>query len=150
MEPQNHHQSIIQKELECAICLKQFVSPRFLPCLHTFCSSPCLQSLCESKKEGDQVSCPICRKEAVIPKDGFPLNFFAQNFAQILPLVANQITTNQVIPTRICDECEEGAEDSEAVSFCKECEAGEGVYLCNDHTENHKSQRKPRITLFRF
>ena len=106
-----HQESRVQKELECAICLKQFVSPRCLPCLHTFCSSPCLESLCKNKKEGDKVSCPICRKEAVVPKDGlFPLNFFAQNIAQIFP-------TDQTMAAPIpkCHECEDDAKDNEAV-----------------------------------
>ena len=133
-----HQESSVQKELECAICLKQFVSPRFFPCLHTFCSSPCLEALCKNKKEGDKVTCPICRREAVVPKDAlFPLNFFAQNFAQLFP--ADQTMT---APIPKCHECEDDAEDNEAVSFCKECEGG--VYLCHDHTQNHKKSKKTK------
>ena len=134
-----HQESRVQKELECAICLKQFVSPRFFPCLHTFCSSPCLESVCQNKKEGDKVSCPICRKEAVVPKDGlFPLNFFAQNIAQLFP-------TDQTMnaPIRKCGKCDDDAEDNEAVSFCKECKGG-GVYLCPFHAEAHKRSKKTK------
>ena len=134
-----HQESSVQKELECSICLKQFVSPRFFPCLHTFCSSPCLEALCQNKREGDKVSCPICRKEAVVPQDGlFPLNFFAQNIAQLFP--ADQTTT---APIRKCGKCEDDAEDNEAVSFCKECKGG-GVYLCPFHAEAHKRSKKTK------
>ena len=100
-----------------------------------------LKVLCKNKKEGDKVSCPICRRVAVVPKDGlFPLNFFAQNIAQLLSPTDQTMTAS----IRKCHKCEDDAEDNEAASFCKECEGGEGVYLCPFHSEAHKRSKKTK------
>jgi len=56
---------------ECCICLKTFIDPRMLPCIHTFCLQ-CLNDLADksNKKAGDEIPCPVYRKEFSIPRDG--------------------------------------------------------------------------------
>ena len=61
------------KELECSICLDQYVSPKLLSCMHTFCSN-CISKLPQQEHYEDQlqygsqhcnismnVACPECR-----------------------------------------------------------------------------------------
>ena len=65
---------------ECCICLKTFTDPRMLPCIHTFCFQ-CLKDLADksNKKPGEEIRCPVCRKEFRIPRDGvhgIQKNFF--------------------------------------------------------------------------
>ena len=53
----------------CPICLEQFDNPKALPCLHTFCLK-CLQDYFKDQRSGDEVQCPMCRKEFQIPASG--------------------------------------------------------------------------------
>ena len=66
------------KELECSICLDQYVNPKLLSCMHTFCSN-CISKLLQKgiyhkdqrqqhqhqfyKQHNQQmtVTCPECR-----------------------------------------------------------------------------------------
>ena len=56
------------KLLECSICLEQIKSPKMLPCQHSFCLEPCLESLFQSNRdplEGmNTVECPLCRQSS--------------------------------------------------------------------------------------
>eukprot|EP01088_Endostelium_zonatum_P002353 TRINITY_DN1288_c0_g3_i1.p1 TRINITY_DN1288_c0_g3~~TRINITY_DN1288_c0_g3_i1.p1 ORF type:complete len:370 (+),score=68.50 TRINITY_DN1288_c0_g3_i1:46-1155(+) len=128
-------EEMIQRELECAICCQQFVSPRYLPCLHTFCSS-CLDTLCQ-KKRGNMIACPLCRQNAAIPAQGqFPVNFFAENISQLFPVGGKVVGTS----SGRCVECDEDEEDNEGTTFCKDC----GGHLCDAHSETHKKMKKSK------
>ena len=50
--------------LTCTICLKTFIVPKYLPCLHTFCET-CIHTYITSSVKGDKSTgfkCPICRR----------------------------------------------------------------------------------------
>lgn len=57
---------------ECSICLEVLTKPVSLPCRHVFCLT-CLQKYAvhSNKRPGDCLSCPICRRELVIPNRNF-------------------------------------------------------------------------------
>lgn len=55
---------------QCSICRERYSDPRVLPCLHSFCLD-CLQKAGSSLRPGDRMSCPLCRKEFVIPEEDF-------------------------------------------------------------------------------
>lgn len=57
--------------LTCCICLDTVVAPKTLPCQHTFCKDPCLQSLIQN----ESVLCPLCRNTFAVPVNGFPTNY---------------------------------------------------------------------------
>ena len=53
----------------CSICLEMFDDPKSLPCLHAFCLK-CLEGYFNDKHPGDEVPCPLCKREFQIPPDG--------------------------------------------------------------------------------
>ena len=61
-------QEDLDKFLECPICLEQIKQPKMLPCQHSFCMKPCLESMIKEDrfvpakgKTRFHVTCPICR-----------------------------------------------------------------------------------------
>ena len=57
----------IRRHLTCSICLDVFVSPKTLPCLHTFCHT-CLREyigrgILSNPGEKQYFECPLCRSK---------------------------------------------------------------------------------------
>jgi tripartite motif-containing protein 2/3 len=70
---------------ECPICTEVYTDPRGLPCIHTFCLK-CIQGWGEDKLPGDEVGCPLCRKEFTVPDGGFvnlPKNLFLNQLLEM-------------------------------------------------------------------
>ena len=89
---------------ECPICVETLTVPKGLPCYHTFCLK-CLLKYGEHEENdmpGDQVACPLCRANFVIPPGGFadlPNNFFVSKL-----LLSNQLTDeSQTIEKKKCE-----------------------------------------------
>ena len=49
----------------CPVCLDKFRTPKLLPCMHTFCLTPCLTNLVDPRARS--LRCPECRREHPIP-----------------------------------------------------------------------------------
>ena len=49
----------------CPVCLDKFRTPKLLPCMHTFCLTPCLTNLVDPRARS--LRCPECRREHLIP-----------------------------------------------------------------------------------
>ena len=57
-----------------------------LPCIHNFCLE-CLEKTGIDKQPGENMSCPLCRKEFKIPDEGIKgirKNFFIEKFIEVL------------------------------------------------------------------
>ena len=81
---------------ECPICTEVYTDPRSLPCVHTYCLK-CLETLTKDIPPGDEVACPLCRKEFSLPSNGvkdLPKNFFVANFLQVKELSSVESKTS--------------------------------------------------------
>ena len=107
---------------KCPICLEDCKNSKMLPCVHSFCLN-CLQGHCKDKPTGDDVACPVCRKEFQVPDtglEGLPHNFFLQNLIDARD--ASSPKTEEVL----CEAClfendEDGGEIPPATMYCTDC-----------------------------
>jgi len=99
-------QRATEKELddmtECSICTEVFTDPRVLPCIHTFCLK-CLLNYGKDRPPGDDMPCPLCRKEFTIPNDG--LSGMQKNFFMEKLLHARKLSTGHETHHIPCDVC---------------------------------------------
>ena len=123
---------------KCPICLEDCRNPKSLPCLHTFCLH-CLQEHWKDQCTGDDVPCPVCRKELTIPDEGLdalPHNFFLQNLID-----AREASSEQ--PGKVlCEACENDIEENEgtvslATMYCVDC----NQKLCRRCSRPHRAMR---------
>jgi len=73
---------------ECPICTEEFTDPRVLPCGHTYCLK-CIEAWSTDRQPGDELACPLCRKQFTLTSSGFsnlPKNFFVANILQMKEL----------------------------------------------------------------
>jgi hypothetical protein len=125
---------------ECPICSELFKDPRSLPCIHTYCMK-CIEVYGVEKKSGDTLSCPVCRKDFIIPAGGLimlPKNFFMEKLLSI-----KQVTDSRS-ESLMCEVCEAaGRTDlskTRAVVYCVECQEK----LCDDCASVHKNSKLSR------
>jgi len=119
----------------CPICLEVFDNPKALPCLHTFCLK-CLQGHFKDKCPGDDVPCPVCRKEFQIPSDGLSElqhHFFMQHLIDTRN--ASSRSTDEVLCQACLEENEDGEGDvSAATMYCVDCNES----LCQKCSRHHR------------
>jgi len=125
----------------CLICTEVYTDPRVLPCGHTFCLK-CIAAWSTDKQPGDELSCPLCRKEFTLPSNGvedLPKNFFAVNFLQM------KESSNVETTTSGCEACGggEATERKVATVYCVECQqklcqACEGYHKRVKATASHQ------------
>ena len=118
---------------ECPICTELYSEPKILPCIHTFCLK-CLEGWSKDKKPGEQVSCPLCRKEFIFPEGGMnnlPNNFFLAKLLEVKLIVTSKEKS-------FCYYCEFFKHTKEiAKVYCTVCQQ----YLCNICEDFHKQQK---------
>jgi len=101
--------SITTDRTTCPICLEVFDNPKSLPCIHGFCLK-CLERHFRDMMPGDEVPCPLCRKEFQIPLRGLQHHFFIQQLIDARN--ARSKSTDEVgLP---CQACLEGNEENES------------------------------------
>ena len=118
----------------CPICLEVLDNPKSLPCIHGFCLK-CLERHFRDKKPGDEVPCPLCRKEFKIPPDGLcglQHHFIIQQLVDARNVSSK--STDEV-PCQACLEVNEENESSvvSATMYCVDC----GEYLCERCSRPH-------------
>jgi uncharacterized protein YeaO (DUF488 family) len=126
---------------ECPICTELFTDPRVLPCIHTFCLQ-CIEKWGKDKISGDELACPLCRKDTKIPKDGLaglPKNFFVGKLLEVRKL-ASALSLKETL----CDVCsddpqlsKEFKEKATAATYCIECQRN----LCEVCLKQHDKFR---------
>jgi len=122
----------------CPICLELFDNPKSLPCLHAFCLK-CLERHFKDERPGNEVLCPLCRKEFEIPSDG--LSKLQHHFV-IQRLVDARKAVSEESDGEPCEVClVESDENSEkiptATTFCVDCRQK----LCDQCSKPHRRMR---------
>ena len=129
--------SLILKQVKditnCPICEQTLCNPKMLPCFHTFCLE-CIELFCECDEEGNNMPCPMCRREFRVPAGGLSRlnpNFFIER------LIAVQ-AVSMVKEVVDCDVCLTGKQcQVEASFFCLECQEN----MCDSCSDIHKSMK---------
>ncbi|XP_071836539.1 uncharacterized protein [Apostichopus japonicus] len=102
--------------LICCICMKQFRSPKMLPCIHSFCEE-CIEKYA-AKQPGDEVPCPTCRQVCSLPETGvkgLQTNFHLINLVERVNLLERLTNTEE--SASVCDSCK----SFDAEAFCIDC-----------------------------
>jgi len=127
----------LSKQLEdidkCPICHDSFTDPRTLPCIHTFCCQ-CISQCIARKQPNDQMRCPMCRMDFIVPYGGgagLPKNIFVSQMSELRKL------SSTIAEEMACEACEK---EASVVSLCTTCVQK----LCNECCETHKRIRTTR------
>ena len=97
----------LQGKVVCALCLDEYVSPRTLPCLHTFCLS-CLDDYLEAPffQHSRRLECPLCRSSVIVPSNGasgFPVNITVVGITEMLAKYNKKV--RKCAQGQICELC---------------------------------------------
>ena len=86
---------LLERQLECGICLETFQDPKALRCLHAYCRK-CIQMLVENKE--NEVKCPQCRKTFAVEDnnpDSLPTVLFINELIEIYNKVKLVVLADQ-------------------------------------------------------
>ncbi|XP_072016230.1 uncharacterized protein [Amphiura filiformis] len=115
----------IDSLINCGICRSEMEQPKALTCLHTFCFK-CLKNV---KHPTDQITCPLCQEDTLLPKGG--VDELQNNF------FINQLKERKAIRgtgefKMLCKCCKK---DKVNVARCVDC-CG---FICQDCADLHKT-----------
>lgn len=115
----------IESLFNCPICFEILKSPKYLPCLHTFCEE-CIQSHIETSLQArpsrTSIKCPICRRRMKKPSQDFSPRKWTNSLPKNHQLLAFQdICDNILRPKILCDSCTKNKKKSFANVRCTEC-----------------------------
>ncbi|XP_071146788.1 E3 ubiquitin-protein ligase Trim36-like [Mytilus edulis] len=139
--------------LTCTICLETFTTPKYLPCLHTFCKT-CINtyilSTLDKEKIGTTFKCPICRQDVLMGESpGQP-----ETWAEKLPgnhFVASMMDRQAIKRSeKMCDSCKLNNKSELALSWCPVCEEAfcKACEIC--HKSFKISAKHPLVLLKEF
>ena len=117
----------LKDKIICKVCNKQYVNPKTLPCLHSFCAS-CIEMMRIRELESSKVTCPECNKEVDIKDnlaDGYQTNRYIAEY-NFLQKVYREVDTT-------CEKCT--GKSVKASSFCESC----GKFVCDLCVTIHRS-----------
>ena len=117
---------LLEKQVQCAICLETYRDPKALACLHAYCQE-CIQQLLLRQQRDQEVECPQCRSlVAVAGNDPSSLStvFFINGLIEVCEIL-KKAESNEIT----CQSCSE----AKATSFCYTC-----GFVCTSCANVHK------------
>ena len=117
--------------LSCPVCYQLFKKPKHLPCHHSYCEQ-CLEKMQERSK----ITCPECRKEAIVPPGG--VKDLDDNF--FITRLVDEFILNRKVEGEAEVKCDECSGEDPVVTFCPDCT----LFLCHVCNEYHKRSNKSR------
>ena len=123
----------------CPICFERYKTPKYLPCLHTFCEE-CIQNyivsvLSKQDAPSGKINCPICR--CVVSK---PNGIESEYWGKHLPsnhLILSIIDCRRLKEEQTCNACERENESESASRWCVDCQD----FLCENCESLHRKFR---------
>ena len=121
----------LHEEVSCSVCMTKFTDPKQLPCLHSFCLH-CLQRIQETSGIRETISCPECRQNFSIPRDG-DLNALPTNFC--LNILLDVLAIKECNTSGVkCGNCDKRSGES---YYCFQCCS----FWCDDCISLHNGIR---------
>ena len=120
---------LLEKQLQCAICLETYRDPKALACLHVYCRE-CIQQLLLGQQRDQEVECPQCRSVGPVAGNdasSLPTMFFINGLIEVRDIM-KQAESNE-IP---CQNCS----DAKATSFCHTC-----GFICTSCNNAHQKMK---------
>ena len=120
---------LLEKQVQCPICLETYRNPKALACLHAYCQE-CIQRLLLKQQRHQEVECPQCRSViAVTGNDpsSLPTVFFINGLIEVCDIL-KKAESNEIA----CQNCSE----AKATCFCHTC-----GFICASCTNDHKKKK---------
>ena len=117
---------LLEKQVQCPICLETYRDPKALACLHTYCRE-CIQQLLLRQQRDQEVECPQCRSVVAVAgndPNSLPTVFFINGLIEVCEIM-KKAESNEIA----CQSCCE----AKAISFCHTC-----GFVCASCTNAHK------------
>ncbi|XP_062582361.1 uncharacterized protein LOC134244100 [Saccostrea cucullata] len=137
----------------CPICLEKIITPKRLPCCHTFCEK-CLQTFISraaigKDQENFDFECPVCRRVTGRPEPGIVVDEWAKYFPT--NILVNSLTSSSAEKSeeKMCAICLRDDKKSKAESWCNDCAEA----ICPSCKQLHQlvgSLQKHKISTLRF
>ncbi len=116
----------VRRLLTCPLCAGLLHTPRYFPCLHSFCT-PCVAKHALQKPAGAKLVCPACGVTAsrAVGVADLPVNHLVAKAIQELPSKDAEILRQRCGICKDAKECKnnsgDGAGKHRAVILCEEC-----------------------------
>ena len=124
----------LREEVSCSVCSDIFTDPKYLSCLHSFCSK-CLQQWYETCGGGEAIKCPKCQTFCRVPASGdlkdLPTSFYLNGLIDVLAI--KECDKTQVK----CGNCDKKRSE---VSYCFQC----CIFYCDQCVAAHNILRRNR------
>ncbi|KAH9503378.1 hypothetical protein Btru_072873 [Bulinus truncatus] len=138
---EEHQNDVVPREfLCCPLCGEEFLDPKYLPCLHSFCKA-CIDDHIEATCSPDRcLPCPVCATEIELTPElstELPDNIFAKRLS-----CPNTVSDRR---EKTCGQCANAGSTCPASTHCINCDE----FLCEvcamkhleqEETSSHKTQ----------
>ena len=122
---------LLEKQVQCPICLETYRDPKALACLHAYCRE-CIQQLLKRQQRDQEVECPQCRSVVAVAGNdpsSLPTVFFINGLIEVYQIL-KKAESNEIT----CQNC---SSEAKAISFCHTCD----MFICDSCTNAHKTMR---------
>ena len=121
---------LLEKQVQCAICLETYHEPKALACLHAYCRR-CIQQLQLRQQRDQELECPQCRSVVAVAGNepsSLPTVFFINRLIEVYEIL-KRAESNQI-------SCQNCSSDANATSFCLTC-----GFICTACTNYHTTMK---------
>ena len=121
---------LLEKQVQCPICLETYCDPKALSCLHAYCQG-CIQQLLLKQQRDQEVECPQCRSVVTVAGNdpsSLPTVFFINGLIDVYEIL-KKADSNEIA----CQNCSE----AKSTSFCHTC----SMFICASCTDAHRKMK---------